>query len=109
MGVLFSVEGTMTESSSVNGKRNLPKPPSFGDEVWKEYLVLCKRGEWVSVAISTPDPSWMEADKWYYSVVYVSSKDEGNSEKVSKQIAEAAVYRRLYQGLEYSQKILNQA
>ncbi len=57
---------------------------------------------WVSVPIPKGhDPSWTQADSYYYATSYTVAKEKGFSEKQAVILAEALVSKRLYPGLVY--------
>lgn len=66
-----------------------------------EILILGSSG-WTSVSLPKGfDPTWSDADKYFYAARFVAAQESGFSEKRSAQLAEAAVSKRLYPGLEF--------
>jgi hypothetical protein len=58
--------------------------------------------EWVSVVIPKGcDPTWADADYFYYASCWSLATSKGFSKKRSEQLAEALVSKRLYPGLQY--------
>jgi hypothetical protein len=47
------------------------------------------------------DPTWSEADRLFYGSKWIAARDLGFSEQRAQQLAEAAVSKRLYPGLEF--------
>lgn len=57
---------------------------------------------WTSVSLPKGiDPTWSESDNYFYAARFVAAQESGFSEKRSVQLAEAAVSKRLYPGLEF--------
>ena len=47
------------------------------------------------------DPCWNSADMWYYATIYAAAEAKGFSSQKATILAEAAVSKRLYPGLQY--------
>ena len=62
--------------------------------------------EWVSVAIPKGcDPTWVEADFFYYASCWALASSKGFPSHRSQQLAEALVSKRLYAGLVYEKTL----
>lgn len=57
---------------------------------------------WTTVALPRGhDPTWTSSDKYFYAARLVAAQESGFSPKRAAQLAEAAVSKRLYPGLEF--------
>ena len=65
-------------------------------------MLVFLSGNWIDVAIPRGhDPSWIDSDKFHYATMYTAAVSKGFAEKRAASIAEAAVSKRLYPGLQY--------
>jgi hypothetical protein len=58
--------------------------------------------EWIEVSLPAGyDPNWTEQDTYFYAVVWGLAFRKGFSQQKTSQLAEAAVFKRVYPGIQF--------
>lgn len=70
-----------------------------------ESRLVFSNGDWIDVALPKGyDPNWTTQDTYYYATIWALASRKGFSRQKARQLAEAAVSKRIYPGiLFYSQ------
>ena len=59
-------------------------------------------GKWVDIQMPSPlDKSWSQDDHFTYVSIFIKCRKMGVNEENASQIAEAAVFKMKYEGLQY--------
>lgn len=62
--------------------------------------LIFSQNEWLEVHLPKGyDPNWSEEDTYYYALIWSLAFRKGFSEKRSRELAEAAVSKRVYPGI----------
>ena len=68
-------------------------------------LTISQNG-WISVQLPKgADPTWSDADRFFFGAKWVTARELGFSERRAQQLAEAAVSKRLYPGLRFDRAL----
>jgi len=69
-------------------------------------VLIFRGGHWISVSLPKGlDPKWTSKDSLYFASAWLSAKEKWGCEKKATSLAEAAVYKRLYEGLVYNKTL----
>jgi hypothetical protein len=64
--------------------------------------LVFSENEWLEVKVPAGyDPNWTQQDQYFYAVIWALAFRKGFSEQKASQVAEAAVFKKIYPGIQF--------